>query len=192
MSKANPKVNTRRLNALAKRITNRTIAEELGVSESTVYRYKKGKVKKPKFNINDSVNRLWDLYKSSKPTTNPHLKRKREETKLDYVLERIDKHKFARTKDFVYRFTDFNESGFQDMVDDIHNKHKLDYFLVRIICDFSESDALIENKILSTRIVNIVIDDIDTLYEVFMELIVQYHIEFIHYFELVAKDLFNA
>lgn len=123
MPKNPPKINKKRIAALERRITRKDLAENLGISESTLYRYSKGKVKKPKFDINKKLDALWEEFKTKKPTTDTKLKRKRVEQYQGFTFYGTKHFKKMNSTDFIYQISNFDEAVIQDTIDHIVNTH---------------------------------------------------------------------
>lgn len=189
MKKQKVKVNIRRLKALSKRVTNKALAQELGISESTFYRYKRGATKKPRFNINNSVDRLWDVYKSTKPTNDNKLKHRREIKLHPYkFVEQLDFERVG-TIHYIYDFgidLAFDSELFINMVEQIAEERNTEIHLVLVNATFAGSD---EEKTLSTRSVVTSIDGAETLWEEIHDIISRYDIEEVISLQLVAQKL---
>ena len=112
-------MNRRRLKALSKRITNKEIANQLGVSVSTIYRYKKGKVKNPKVDHKNEIDKLWNEFKNVKGTKSGKKKHKNAIRHLDYSYKGKDTFETAESVHFNYEIGTLDWSTIEGTIKDL-------------------------------------------------------------------------
>lgn len=199
MNQSKKPVNRRRLKALSKRITNRVIAQELGISESTFYRYKSGKVKNPRIGINEGIDGLWDELKTAKPTTSIKLKRKRYNEKLELSLTEEKWFEDSRIKNHVYRtYNKINEPNtLGDFIEKIYLKTESPYFAIKMVgvaVELEGEETIEKIKAFSTPFRNINLDGHDTIWDDLLMLrgMPSKQLKRILYHEIVCKQFFNS
>jgi transcriptional regulator with XRE-family HTH domain len=129
-------MNRKRLQAISRRLTNRAAADYLGISESTFYRYKSGKIKNPNPEVLQKADKLWSQIKSTKPTKNITQKKRIELNRLDYSLDKIEKFKDAKTKHYVYKIQPSEYSEIEGIIKDLifdKPQYKEQAFMVRVV-----------------------------------------------------------
>jgi transcriptional regulator with XRE-family HTH domain len=185
----------RQLNALEKRITQKDLAFELGVSPSTLYRYKTGKTKNPKKNLSPLIAEIWQSVKKTKPAKNLQEKKKNlAKIESDYQYAYSKHFKDSRINNHVYRAKVLPLAVLEDIVSEMMYKFKSPYFMVRLVGTAFEQNEEGEEKEVeqsySTRFVAIELDGVELLWEQLKALLAKpsKKLKRIKYFEIVCKE----
>jgi transcriptional regulator with XRE-family HTH domain len=185
----------RQLNALEKRITQKDLAFELGVSPSTLYRYKTGKTKNPKKNLSPLIAEIWQSVKKVKPAKNLQQKKKNlAKIESDYSYAYSKHFKDSRINNHVYRAKVLPLSVLEDIVSEMMYKFKSPYFMVRLVGTAFEQNEEGEEKEVeqsySTRFVAIELDGVELLWEQLKALLAKpsKKLKRVKYFEIVCKE----
>lgn len=185
----------KKIQGIEKRITQKDLAKLLFVSESTLYRYKTGKTKKPKTNIEALVSEIWDKTKHYKKSES--VKEKQvflTKIEQDYYYAKSVPFKSSRTINHIYRTSTLNHSLLEDIVSEMEHKFKTNFFSVSLVGIAEEMNEEGEMKNVeqaySTHYVYTLADGVDELWNKVKALLAKpsKKLKSVKWFEIIAKE----
>lgn len=115
-------INKRRIKALKKRLPVKTIANEIGISPSTLNRYLSGKIKNPKKDINNKVDLLFNHVKKKRCVTNWKEKEKIALELCGYSVKNQRNYKHAKSRQVTYKIETTNFSEIENIIQNLEEK----------------------------------------------------------------------